>query len=93
MTDAGPLDLIDDENSDIEEGLDFQTRRKLGHDLPGSVSNKGRPGVRTKCLQIAPTGRSWAAATTDGVLMYSIDDSFLFDPTDLDIDITPEVTL
>ncbi|KAB2623915.1 periodic tryptophan protein 2-like protein [Pyrus ussuriensis x Pyrus communis] len=90
MTDAGPLDLIDDDNSDIEEGVDKQTRGKLGYDLPGSMPNHGRPVVRTKCLRIAPTGRSFSAATTEGVLVYSIDDSFIFDPTDLDIDVTPE---
>lgn len=90
MTDAGPLDLIDDENSDVEIGIDQQKRGNLGQGLPGSLLNMGRPIVRTKSLRISPTGRSWAAATTEGVLMYSIDESFIFDPTDLDIDITPE---
>ncbi|KAK4748254.1 hypothetical protein SAY87_014840 [Trapa incisa] len=90
MTEAGPLDLIDDDNSDTEEGVDRQTRGNLGYHLPGSMPNRGRPIVRTKCLRIAPTGRSFAAATTEGVLVYSTDDSFIFDPTDLDIDVTPE---
>ncbi|KAK9101926.1 hypothetical protein Sjap_019180 [Stephania japonica] len=90
MTEAGPLDLIDDDNSDEDEGISKQTRGKLGYDLPGSIPNRGRPVIRTKCLRIAPTGRSWAAATTEGVLIYAIDDSFVFDPTDLDIDVTPE---
>uniref|UniRef100_A0A803LN58 Small-subunit processome Utp12 domain-containing protein n=1 Tax=Chenopodium quinoa TaxID=63459 RepID=A0A803LN58_CHEQI len=90
MTEAGPLELIDDDNSDIEEGIDKQTRGKLGLDLPGSMPNRGRPVIRTKCLRIAPTGRSFVAATTEGVLVYSVDESFIFDPTDLDIDVTPE---
>ncbi|KAJ4821206.1 Periodic tryptophan protein 2-like protein [Rhynchospora pubera] len=90
MTEAGPLDLIDDPDSDIEDGIDTQTRGKLGQNLPGSMQNRGRPVARTKCLRIAPTGRSWASATTEGVLLYSVDDSFVFDPTDLDMDVTPE---
>nr|GMD32397.1 periodic tryptophan protein 2 homolog [Ipomoea batatas] len=90
MTEAGPLDLIDDDNSDTEEGVDRQSRKKLAYDLPGSMPNHGRPIIRTKCLRIAPTGRSWAAATTEGVLIYSMDESFIFDPTDLDIDVTPD---
>ncbi|KAH0450548.1 hypothetical protein IEQ34_021240 [Dendrobium chrysotoxum] len=90
MTDDGPLDLIDDENSDVEVGIDQQRRGNLGQGLPGAITNLGRPIARTKCLKISPTGRSWAAATTEGVLMYSIDESFIFDPTDLDIDVTPE---
>lgn len=92
MTEAGPLDLIDDDDSDIEEGVDKQSRDKLAFDLPGSMPNRGRPVIRTKCLRIAPTGRSWAAATTEGVLLYSMDDTFIFDPTDLDMDVTPEVS-
>lgn len=90
MTQAGPLDLIDDDNSDIEEGVDKQTRGKIGLDLPGSMPNRGRPVIQTKCLRIAPTGRSFVAATTEGVLVYSVDESFIFDPTDLDINVTPE---
>ncbi|KMZ72694.1 Periodic tryptophan protein 2 [Zostera marina] len=90
MTDAGPIDLIDDENSDIEDGIDKQTRERSGSDLPGAVLNRGRAIARTKCLRIAPTGRCWAAATTEGVLIYSIDESFVFDPTHLDMDVTPE---
>lgn len=90
MTEFGPLDLIDDENSDVEEGVDVQTRGKID-DLPGSLPNRGRPVIRTKCLKIAPTGRTFSAATTEGVLVYSVDESFIFDPTDLDIDVTPEV--
>ena len=77
-------------DTDTEEGVDKQTQVKLGYDLPGPMPNHGRPVVRTKCLKIAPTGRSFAAATTEGVLVYSIDESFIFDPTDLDIDVTPE---
>ena len=92
MTEAGPLELIDDDNSDTEEGVEKQTQSKLAYDLPGSMPNHGRPIIRTKCLRIAPTGRNWAAATTEGVLVYSMDDSFIFDPTDLDIDVTPEVS-
>ncbi|MBA0587545.1 periodic tryptophan protein 2 [Gossypium raimondii] len=90
MTEAGPLNLIDDDNSDTEEGIDKQTRGNVGYNLPGSMPNNGRPVIRTKSLKIAPTGRSFSAATTEGVLVYSIDDSFIFDPTDLDIDVTPE---
>ena len=91
MTEAGPLDLIDDNDSDVDEGVERQTRGKMGSDLPGSFPNQGRPVIRTKSLKIAPTGRCWAAATTEGVLIYSVDESFIFDPTDLDVDVTPEV--
>ncbi|PWA46085.1 G-protein beta WD-40 repeat-containing protein [Artemisia annua] len=73
-----------------EDGVDEQTRVKSNYNLPGAVTNRGRPIVRIKCLRIAPTGCSWAAATTEGVLVYSMDENFIFDPIDLDIDVTPE---
>lgn len=88
MTDAGPIDLINDDDSDADE---VQERGYLGFDLPGTVANAGKPITRTRCLHISPTGRSWVAATTEGVLVYSMDDNMVFDPTDLDIDVTPEV--
>lgn len=31
----------------------------------------------------------WAAATTEGLLLYSLDQGLVFDPTDLTEDITP----
>ncbi|GJZ82086.1 hypothetical protein Tco_0647080 [Tanacetum coccineum] len=46
-----------------------------------AATNCVRAFVRTRCSRIAPTGRSWAAATTEGVFLYSIDDNFMFDPT------------
>ena len=34
-------------------------------------------------------GRAWAACTTEGLLIYSIDNSAIFDPFDLNETITP----
>ncbi len=42
----------------------------------------------TKCVAFSPTGRSWAAATTEGLLIYSLDSTLIFDPFELDVDIT-----
>ena len=50
---------------------------------------KTRPVIRTKCVRFAPTGRAWAAASTEGLLIYSLDEALTFDPFDLDMDITP----
>lgn len=35
------------------------------------------------------TGRSWAASTTEGLLVYSLDHNLVFDPFELEMDITP----
>lgn len=41
------------------------------------------------CLQFSPTGQQWAAATTEGVLIYSLISGLVFDPWNLEIEITP----
>jgi len=46
--------------------------------------------VLSKAVSFSPTGRSWAAATTEGLLIYGLDENLTFDPFDLDEDITPD---
>jgi len=46
--------------------------------------------VLSKAVIFSPTGRAWAAATTEGLLIYGLDESLAFDPFELDEDITPE---
>ena len=49
--------------------------------------------VQTKCVRFSPNGRQWAAAASDGMLLYSLDEFLAFDPFDLDIEITPKTIL
>jgi len=58
-------------------------------DVPGTTAGK-RPTARTRNVALSPTGRCWAAATTEGLLLYSLDEDLVFDPTDLTEDLTPE---
>jgi periodic tryptophan protein 2 len=44
-------------------------------------------------VAFSPTGRAFTAASTEGLLIYSLDAAVQFDPFDLDIDVTPENTL
>ena len=94
LTEAGPSALIDEtgELSDRDEWLDDS--------LPGSkrgdasLRRRQRPEVRVSDVVFAPTGRSFCAATTEGLLVYSLDSATLrFDPFDLDITVTPKSTL
>ncbi|KAH3679327.1 hypothetical protein WICMUC_001067 [Wickerhamomyces mucosus] len=90
---AGSLDLLDrdGELSDLEDRID--------NSLPGAKRGgdpslrKTRPAIRITAIQFSPTAASFAAASTEGILIYSIDDRVIFDPFDLDVDITPESTL
>ncbi|GMM54139.1 snoRNA-binding rRNA-processing protein [Maudiozyma humilis] len=93
MTEAGSLDLVDDdgENSDLEDRID--------NTLPGSrrggdlSTRKLRPEVRVTAVEFSPTAAAFAAASTEGLLIYSVDNSVVFDPFDLDVDVTPQSTL
>ncbi|CCE63016.1 hypothetical protein TPHA_0D03830 [Tetrapisispora phaffii CBS 4417] len=93
MTEAGALDLIDEdaENSDLEDRIDSS--------LPGSrrggdmSTRRTRPEIRVTAVQFSPTANAFAAASTEGLLIYSLDNVVVFDPFDLDIDITPQNTI
>jgi periodic tryptophan protein 2 len=90
VNDAGiNVDLIDEhgDESDLEDRID--------HSLPGATKGdmsrrRYRQEARTKCVRFSPTGRSWAAASTEGLLIYSLDDTVSFDPFDLSMDLTPQ---
>ncbi|TVY52781.1 Periodic tryptophan protein 2-like [Lachnellula cervina] len=93
LTEAGPSGLIDEqgEASDLEDRIDKS--------LPGATrggdpsARKRMPEVRVTGVSFAPTGRSFCAASTEGLLIYSLDTIPLFDPVDLDLAVTPASTL
>ncbi|KAF8857502.1 periodic tryptophan protein-like protein 2 [Acephala macrosclerotiorum] len=93
LTEAGPMGLIDEqgEASDLEDRIDKS--------LPGSTRGgdpsvrKCMPEVRVTGVGFSPAGRSFCAASTEGLLIYSLDTMPLFDPIDLDLAVTPASTL
>jgi periodic tryptophan protein 2 len=88
MTEAGPRDAIDQsgDHSDLEDRID----RSIPGVIKGDPSLRTtRPEVRTTCVKFATNGRSWAASTTEGLLIYTLDAQIYFDPFNLDIDATP----
>jgi periodic tryptophan protein 2 len=92
LTEAGPQGLLDEqgEASDLEDRIDKS--------LPGSkrgdaAQRKTTAEVRVPAVAFSPTGRAFCAASTEGLLIYSLDATVQFDPFDLDVDVTPETTL
>ncbi|KAJ5586229.1 hypothetical protein N7450_006016 [Penicillium hetheringtonii] len=92
LTEAGPRALIDEtgEASDKEDRID---RTLPGAKRGDAGARTTRPEVRVTCVDFAPTGRAFCAASTEGLLVYSLDTDFVFDPVDLDITITPSTIL
>jgi periodic tryptophan protein 2 len=93
LTEAGPAALIDEqgEASDLEDRID---RTLPGSSRGGDTAARKRiPDVRVTGIAFSPTGRSFCAASTEGLLIYGLDTSPLFDPFDLDVTVTPASTL
>ena len=92
MTEAGPRGLIDEQG----EAPDLDDR--IDRSLPGAArgdasARRTRPEARVPAIAFSPTGRAFCAASTEGLLIYSLDSALLFDPIDLDIDVTPSSTM
>jgi len=92
MSNGLPRDMIDTdgEASDLEDRIDRSLPGvKRGQD---ATARTIRPEVRVTDVEFAPTGRSFCAATTEGLLLYSLDRTGMddFDPFDLDVDVTPQ---
>ncbi|XP_041358721.1 periodic tryptophan protein 2 homolog [Gigantopelta aegis] len=84
MTEWGNLSLVDQGEGDDGKTISLPGVRK------GDMSSRHwKPEVRITTVQFSPTGRSWAATTTEGLLIYSLDQSLVFDPFELDTEITP----
>uniref|UniRef100_UPI00398EB067 PWP2 small subunit processome component n=1 Tax=Pristiophorus japonicus TaxID=55135 RepID=UPI00398EB067 len=85
MTEFGSVALIDDGASD-EGGVAIS----LPGVKKGDMSSRHfKPEIRVTCLRFSPTGRSWAATSTEGLLIFSLDGGVVFDPFDLDEEVTP----
>lgn len=93
LTEAGPQAELDDqgEASDREDRIDKS--------LPGSKrggdpsARKNMPEVRVSGVAFSPAGTAFCAASTEGLLIYSLDNTLQFDPFDLNMEITPAATL
>lgn len=82
-------EVDEDHESDAEWDKDSED------DLPGvkkpnKVKRKTKLAVRTKEVRFSPDGKSFACATTEGVIIYIINSTQTFTPMDLDLDVTLE---
>ena len=87
MTEWGNLNLVE-QNPETE--MDNQ-KISLPGVVKGDFSSRAyKPEIQVTCVRFSPTSRSWSACTTEGLLTYSLDTTLIFDPFDLDIEITPK---
>ncbi|KAL9594438.1 MAG: hypothetical protein Q9219_007031 [cf. Caloplaca sp. 3 TL-2023] len=89
LTEAGPAALLNG---------DAITSVLEDHILPGSrrgdfSSRLTRPEIRVTAVAFSPTGRAFCAASTEGLVVYSLDRALRFDPFELDVEITRVSTM
>lgn len=87
LTDFGNISLI--EKRDALEGGDVAIR------LPGvqkgdMATRNFKPEIKVFSVRFSPSAQSWAAATTEGLLVYSLDQGIVFDPINLSLEVTPK---
>lgn len=93
LTEAGPDGLLD------EQGEESDREHRKDKSLPGSKrggdpsARKRMPEVRVTGVAFSPAGNAFCAASTEGLLVYSLDNVLQFDPFDLNMEITPASTL
>lgn len=93
LTEAGPSGELD------EQGEESDRENRKDSTLPGSKrggdpsARKKLPEIRVTSVGFSPTGTAFCAASTEGLLIYSLDQQVQFDPFDLNMEITPASTL
>lgn len=97
LTEGGfPIqDIQDSSDDDSSHDADNpSSTAKFFDTLPGAKVDKSkrnvRPTVQSFCVRFSPSGRSWAAATTEGILVYALDVSQTFEPLGLSRNTTPK---
>lgn len=89
MTEFGNLALVE-ERGELEGG---NIKIKLPGTLKNDVASRNfKPEVGVNCLQFSPSGQQWAAASTEGLLIYSLDKGIVFDPFHVSVEVTPKAT-
>lgn len=87
LTDFGNLALIE-ERDQLEGG---NVKVKLPGTLKNDIGSRNyRPEVGVTCLKFSPSGQQWTAASTEGLLIYSLDRGYVFDPYQVSIEVTPK---
>ena len=88
MSEFGNLGLVEDRDDE-----DANAIRLPGSKINDKSSRTLRPEVNVSEVVFAATGREFAVASTEGLLIYSLDNNLLFDPIDLTLQVTPKAVM
>lgn len=87
MTEFGNMALLE-EREKLEGG---NVAIKLPGVAKGDLAARNfKPEISVYSVKFSPSGQSWSAATTEGLLIYSLDKGVVFDPYYLSLEVTPK---
>uniref|UniRef100_A0A182P7K7 Small-subunit processome Utp12 domain-containing protein n=1 Tax=Anopheles epiroticus TaxID=199890 RepID=A0A182P7K7_9DIPT len=89
LTEFGNMALIE-QREELEGG---NVALKLPGAKKGDLAARNvLPEVKVDCVQFSPSGQSWAAVTSEGLLVYALNKGIVFDPFQLSTEVTPRAT-
>lgn len=87
ITEFGNMALV--ESREVLEGGD-QSIRLPGVQKGDMASRSFKPEVNVFAVRFSPSGVSFAATCTEGLMIYSLDKGLVFDPYQLSLEVTPK---
>ncbi|XP_053658215.1 periodic tryptophan protein 2 homolog [Anopheles marshallii] len=89
LTEFGNMALIEEREA-LEGG---SVKLKLPGVTKGDLAARNvLPEVKVVCVRFSPSGQSWSAVSTEGLLMYALHKGIVFDPYQLSTEVTPRAT-
>uniref|UniRef100_A0A182QYW6 Small-subunit processome Utp12 domain-containing protein n=1 Tax=Anopheles farauti TaxID=69004 RepID=A0A182QYW6_9DIPT len=89
ITEFGNMALVE-EREELEGG---NVKLKLPGAQKGDLAARNvLPEVRVDCVRFSPSGQSFAAVSTEGLLVYALHKGVVFDPYQLSTEVTPRAT-
>lgn len=87
LTEFGNMALLE-EREELEGG-------NVAIRLPGVKSadmaaRNVKPEINVKGVRFSPSGQSWTAVSTEGLLVYALNKGIVFDPFQLSTEVTPK---
>lgn len=93
MTEVGALSELPEDEYFPWNWLIYRNDQEFS--APGVLKGDGakrtaKEEIYCNCVKFSPAGDIWAAATSQGLVIYSLDPTLSFDPFDLKEDVTPD---
>jgi len=88
MTQFGSKAELEIDSEEEEEWQADNKEQLPGARKPATIKRRTKLAVRVTDVKFSPDGQSFACATTEGLLIYSLNDQIAFNPVEIDEGVT-----